>query len=52
MIGLQNDSLNKELQFAFVILKTLLLFSFENIIVHILLGKKWWVDHVYTTWYG
>lgn len=35
MIGLQNGSLNKEWQFAFVMLKTLLLFSFENNIVHI-----------------
>lgn len=35
VIGLQNGSLNKELQFAFVMLKTLLLFSLENNIVHI-----------------
>lgn len=35
MIGLQNGSLNKEWQFAFVMLKTLLLISFTNNIVHI-----------------
>lgn len=35
MIGFQNGSLNKERQFAFVMLKTLILFSFENNIVHI-----------------